>query len=644
VRTAFNRAALLCHGKSPTGKQPVYQKHSRFALRTNLVSSPPVQNVATPNKFTEAAPLSRDRFPLVFALSVLFLAALWFGLCRELSGEWSVNEQYNFGWFVPFFALYLFWLRWHDRPATQISNLLQRTRSDGQAFQSQISSSTALAIAIAALLLLLPVRLFEVANPEWRLLAWIHASAVVTLTLLLLWWAGGKSWLRHFAFPVAFIFIAVPWPTVLETPVIQGLMRVVARVAAETAMLLGTPAQVEGNLIRVSNGLVGVNEACSGIRSLQTALMIGLLFGELKRLSVLRRLALVAGAVAIALLANFFRAVFLVQVAATKSISEAGHWHDTAGYTIIMLVFVSTMGLAYWLGRKKAPVVAGVSPAESGCSGTRVACKSQPTRLPLQFPVSFVAAALCWLLLVEIGTASWYRVHERNLVSAATWSVRWPEQSPNFRKLKIDSEIRGVLRFDEGEAAAWTLTPPATSENAGEPKGSGTQVNGTRENTISCLLYLFRWKPGRNSALLANLHRPDVCLPASGWTQVADDGVRNYPVTGSFELPFRHFEFQRAFGESPPQTAHAFYCLSEDRAAESSAPPQATNLPGMSGTRSEWTRAERIREVLEGRRHLGQQVIEAIFISSEPFSAADAESYLRELIRDAVVLREGENR
>ena len=99
-------------------------------------------------------------------------------------------------------------------------------------------------------------------------------------------------------------------------------MRIVAHVAAETAMLLGTPAQVEGNLIRVSTGLVGVNEACSGIRSLQTSLMIGLLFGELKRLSVLRRVALVAGAVAIALFANFFRAVFLVQVAATESISE----------------------------------------------------------------------------------------------------------------------------------------------------------------------------------------------------------------------------------------------------------------------------------------------------------------------------------
>src|SRR6266513_5571280 len=415
------------------------KKHSRFALRTNLVSCRPVQNVATPHKFTEAAPLSRERFPLAFVLSVLFLGALWFGLCRELSGEWSVNEQYNFGWFVPLFALYLFWLRWQDRP---------EIRSQ----KSEVRSRTliASAIAIVSLFFLLPVRLFEIANPEWRLLAWVHAAAVMTLALLLIWYAGGMPWLRHFAFPVAFIFVAVPWPTQLEVPIIQGLMRVVAHVAAETAMLLGTPAQVEGNLIRVSNGLVGVNEACSGIRSLQTSLMIGLLFGELKRLSVFRRVALVVCAVAIALLANFIRAVFLVRIAAAENLSGVDRWHGVAGYSIIALVFLATLGFACFLGRKKAPVVGGVPPAESR--------PQQPTRLPLQLPVPYLAAAICWLLCVEIGTASWYRLHERNFIRGTRWSVRWPEQAASFRQLKIEEEIRAVLRFDEAQAAAWSVT------------------------------------------------------------------------------------------------------------------------------------------------------------------------------------------
>jgi hypothetical protein len=330
------------------------------------------------------------------------------------------------------------------------------------------------------------------------------------------------------------------------------------------------------------------------------------------------------------------RAVFLVAVAATKNISEVTHWHDIAGYTIIALVFIGTMGLAFLLGRRKTKnsVAAGVSPAKTK--------KLQPARLPLQPSAPYLAAALCWLLFVEVGTAAWYRVHERNLVSSTRWSVRWPEQAPNFHKLKIDEEIRSVLRFDEGEGAAWTITLPPNSENPSEPQDFTTQVNRSRPNTISGYLYVFRWRPGRNSALLANLHRPDVCLPASGWTQVADYGVRHYPVSGTFELPFRHFEFQRTFESSAPQTAHAFYCLSEDRAAQSSAPPLGADLPSMSGSPSEWTRSERLRTVLEGRRHLGQQVIEAIFISSDPLSAAEAETHLRDFVRDVVRLREAE--
>jgi len=596
-----------------------------------------VQKLATPFKVTDVSPLSGRHFRARVALSVLFLAALWFGLCRELSGEWSVNEQYNFGWFVPFFALYLFWLRWQDAPAAQIPNSKspaepwerrdrrQTREGSGEraraASEFQIPNPAAVAIGIAALLLLLPVRLFEIANPEWRLLAWGHTAIAVTLTLLLIWCLGGTAWLRHFAFPIAFILVAVPWPTSLETPVIQGLMRVVARVAAEASMLLGTPAEVEGNLIRVSNGLVGVNEACSGIRSLQTSLMIGLLFGELKRLSVLRRVALAVCAVAIALLANFVRAVFLVDIAATENLSEVGRWHDIAGYSIIALVFVAAMGVAYLLGKSETR-----NPKSEKRDGPQSAIGSRQSAIPL----SYTAAAICWLLFVEIGTASWYRLHERNLISGVRWSVRWPEQAPNFRKLKIDEEIRAVLRFDHGEAAAWTISSEGNSETIRAP------------NAISCSLFVFRWNPGKNSALLANLHRPDVCLPASGWTQVADDGVRSYPVSGSFELPFRHFEFQRAFEGSAPQIAHAFYCLSEDRASATPTSPDSAGSLGMFGNRSEWTRAERLRSVMEGRRHLGQQVIEAIFISSEPLSAAEAETHLRDLVRDVVRFREAD--
>jgi hypothetical protein len=156
-----------------------------------------------------------------------------------------------------------------------------------------------------------------------------------------------------------------------------------------------------------------------------------------------------------------------------------------------------------------------------------------------------------------------------------------------------------------------------------------------QSSSMICSMYFLRWNPGRNSALLANLHRPDVCLPAVGWKQVADAGVRDYPVMPSFTLPFRHFEFQHG-GQLhvAPQVAHAFYCLWEDRAAAPSA--GASKLPQMGGSRSSWSRQERLRAVLEGRRHLGQQVMELILIARHPIDSGVAEEEFAKLLPDLV--------
>jgi exosortase len=544
-------------------------------------------------------------------LGGLILAALWFNLCKQLSGEWLVNEQYNYGWFVPFISLYLFWLRWQDQPAPSPPSK---------------TLFPWIFIGVPALFLLLPIRLFEIGTPEWRPLGWIHAASVAALTLLYIWSAGGKPWLRHFAFPVALFFVAVPWVTPIEVPIIQGLMRVVAAVAAATVTLFGIPTQLEGNLIRVSNGLVGVNEACSGVRSLQTSLMIGLLFGELKRLSISRRVVLVAGAIAIALAANFCRAVFLVWIAATKNISEVNRWHTVAGYTIVGLVFVGTVILATLLGRGKAEV------KDQRAADTFQRSSTPQSSSSFILPTSYFVFAFFWIVAVELGAHFWYRAHERNLVATTRWDVQWPRAAPNFRELKIDEEVRRQLRFDQGHAVSWT-SPAESSPATSNPSSS---------KTVTCLLYLFRWNPGRNSALLANLHRPDVCLPAIGWNQVADTGVRNYPVTGSFDLPFRHFEFRHDTPEnSAQQIAHAFYCLWEDRAPSPSA--AGSKLPQMAAAHSTWTRDERIRQVLEGRRHLGQQVMEVVFMGSEQIPAADAESRFGELVRDVVLINPGQS-
>ncbi len=430
--------------------------------------------------------VSRLSKPVVILF--ILIAALWLVLWRQLSGEWSVNDQYSYGWFVPFFALFLFWLRWEDRP---------RLKSEIRNPKSEIAAA---AIGIAALLLLLPIRLFEIANPDWRPLIWLHAAIVVTLTLVIIWQAGGTPWVRHFAFPILFVFVAVPWITPIEVPIVHGLMRLVAAIASEAVSLFGIPARLEGNLIRINNGLVGVNEACSGVRSLQTSLMIGLLLGELKRLSISHRVALVAAAIGIAFLGNCVRAFSLVWVAATKNIAAVDRWHDLAGYSIVAAVFVGSLLLARWLGQKSYRL--SVNGYQAPNNKEQITDNPSVTRHSLPLPTSYFATALLWLATVEIATAAWYRAHERNLVATARWEVQWPQGEQNFHEIKIDETVQRILRFDRGNAAAWSWPGFATLDLA----------TSFTARLPTCSLFFFRWNAGKNSALLANLHRPDVRL------------------------------------------------------------------------------------------------------------------------------------
>jgi exosortase len=550
------------------------------------------------------------------ATTILFLAlalgALWFVCCRHLSNEWSINEQYNYGWFVPFFAAYLFWLRWEDRP--QIRG--RRPDKGG-------GRVIAISIAVAALFALLPLRIFEIGNPDWRPLGWAHAAIVVSLTLLVIWFAGGGRWLRHFAFPIAFIFVAVPWVSPIEEPILQGLMRGVAAIAAETMTLFGVPAQLEGNLIRVSSGLVGVNEACSGVRSLQTSLMIGLLFGELKRLTIPRRLALLGAAVTIALVANCWRALLLVWIAATKGLPAIDRWHDIAGYGIVALVFAGTMWMASKLGSRKAKVENDVAIPRSlragGSPGPEAAIHNPSFRLSLS-PFYFLLLFL-WLLLVEAGGEFWYRAHERNSAAGERWDVRWPESAPGFHEIRIDDGVRSALRFDKGREVWWRLPAAFPADPAG-----------------ACFLFLFRWEPGTSTILRARAHRPDICLPTAGWRQIADGGVRPYPVTPELSLRFHHFTFVREAALNRHRAfAHAFFCLREDTMRAADQRINQANLD--SETPGNWSPMDRLRVVREGLRNPGQQVMEVIMLTAHEVRDAEAETSFADLVRELVIVK-----
>ena len=505
----------------------------------------------------------------------LFLIAVgvcWLLFFNVISGEWKVNAQYSYGYVVPLLGAVLFWRRWPGRPVAQPGK-----------------SPLLPWIVLGLLLLELPFSIVFEANPEWRLLYWANGFQIIGLTLALLYYLGGRAWMRYFAAPLLFVLIAVPWPMVQEQMLIQGLMRFVAGLTVIVVGLLGIPAIQHGNLIEVGAGIVGIDEACSGVRSLQSALMLSLFLGEMHRFSHSRRGLLLAASLLFVIVANVTRTSTLVYTAANYGLEKMESVHDTVGNVVMFIVLPCLIGLAYLIKPREEPASAA-PPTPAPAPAPR------PNDL---FPVTprWVAiTALIWLLLVQGVTEFWYRSHEAQLVPNTPWAFNWPLQDASYHQSVLPQTSLAILRCTDSQAATWT-------DDGG--------------NAWSA--FLLRWSPGRNSEQLAKGHRPDICFPAAG-AQLAQDYGRITVQPNGVTMTFRDESFTTGSG-----FIHVFYCLWSDRIS-----------PGEDTSKvvDDNTQAGRIRAVLAGKRNLGQEVLEIVIRG--PDSNDDAVNLLKQQLPNLI--------
>jgi exosortase len=477
---------------------------------------------------------------------------LWLWLFVHLHDGWSLNPQYNYGWAVPFLAALLFYLRWIDRPRPAAK------RDEG--FFSTVRLGRWVLLAI-----LLPIRVVEEANPDWRLLGWALAMIVVAYCLLLLQEVGGRPWSVHFAFPICFVLVSVPWLVQIENVIVQNLARGVAAVAVEFAGWVGIGAYQLGNVIELPNGFVGIDEACSGVKTLQAALMVGLFLGELLRLSVQRRLLLVVLGVVWVVLCNIFRATTLVVLAARYGLDALGHWHDLIGTIVVIAGMAGLLACALFLNLK---------------SGQRVLMPQdgQTQNISIAETVSVIG----WLLVVFTATEFWYRAHERGLLERPRWSVHWPTHNIQSQRIAISDATRAILRYDEASSATWEESP-----------------------AVKWWGFSAHWKPRRVAVQLAQSHSPEICLPAIGRVF-----KRELPPVTIYEkivdLHFRAYEF-----EQEDRPLFVFVSIQDDKASFNQ------NMAA-----ANWNTRGRLLAAWQGRRNLGQRLLELAVKGFDDFSQA----------------------
>jgi exosortase len=348
--------------------------------------------------------------PWICTLFVLFVP--WVLLVVHLSSLWSVDPQYSFGRVVPFMAIFFYWQRWRTCRATPV----------GSRQRWAVIGSISAAVVLAA------AWFVHEAVPDWSVVNWIFALAVVVDLFSLIAFQWGKSTALHFLFPICFILCAVPWPQRLELALVQGLMKGIAAGTAEIVNWLNAPALAVGNIILLPAGVVGVDEACSGVRSLQSMLMASLFLGELLGMRTWARLVLISLGLIFALFFNLVRTVALVLIANTQGFSAFEKWHDPAGLSILCLSF-----LLLWIvaQRFRGPIK----------SNERSESVSQLDSLPIPVIVGFSS----WIVFFVFGTEIWYRRSEANLGGVRHLSIEWPTDVSRVSKISISDSARRIL-------------------------------------------------------------------------------------------------------------------------------------------------------------------------------------------------------
>ena len=228
------------------------------------------------------------RWPQALGLLVVLLLAI-LGLYHQTAMGmvviWSRSDTYAHGFVVPLISLWLIWRIRHSLVA-----LLPQP------------APLAWGLMLGAAGMWLAGDLVAVNS--------VTQFALVTLLVLAVPAVLGWQLARAMAFPLGFLFFAVPFGDFM----MPKFMDWTADFTVLALRATGIPVYREGLQFVIPSGNWSVVEACSGIRYLIASVTVGCLFAYLSYRSLTKRLIFVGVAILVPLVANWLRAYMIVMI------------------------------------------------------------------------------------------------------------------------------------------------------------------------------------------------------------------------------------------------------------------------------------------------------------------------------------------
>jgi len=239
----------------------------------------------------------------------------------KLVHDWFVDENYSHGFIVVPIALYFAWQKKEEFRLAR-----------------HAPSNWGLLVVIGSIALLLAgIAGAEVFTSE------VSLPGVIAGSVLYLF---GWSRLRVMLFPVAFLFLMIPIPSIIFNQIAFPLQLLASQFGESALAFCRIPALREGNVIYLANTSLEVVEACSGIRSLVSLLTLGIVYGYFADSRNWVRIGIALMTVPVAVIANECR-VAGTGIAAHRYGAEVaeGFLHTFSGWFVFVAAFVLLFAL-----------------------------------------------------------------------------------------------------------------------------------------------------------------------------------------------------------------------------------------------------------------------------------------------------------
>ncbi|MCW8856269.1 MAG: VPLPA-CTERM-specific exosortase XrtD [Kangiella sp.] len=275
--------------------------------------------------------------PVIWVLLSIFAALLgyiYFDGFIRLVDVWEKQEEYSFGYLIPFITLFLIWQR---------KDILEKNEFPG--------SWVGVATALTGILIFIVGELTT-------LYLLIHYSLLIVLIGTVLSYLGWKSF-KVILIPLLFLAFMIPLPQFFMRELSQVLQLLSSEIGVWFIRLFDISVYLEGNVIDLGVFKLQVVEACNGLRYLFPLMALSFMMAYFFQDKLWKRAIIFLSSIPITILMNSFRIGAIGVMVEYWGIEMAeGFLHDFEGWFVFMacmvVVFIE-MWLLAKIGGKKRP-------------------------------------------------------------------------------------------------------------------------------------------------------------------------------------------------------------------------------------------------------------------------------------------------